>query len=37
MTTENAFNLIMQSELFRLNGPKIDLQRKTKNTKHAKP
>jgi hypothetical protein len=27
----------MQSELFRLNGPKIDLQRKTKNTKHAKP
>ena len=23
--TENAFNTIMQSELFRLNGPKIDL------------
>lgn len=25
MTTEQAFNVIMQSELFRLNGPKIDL------------
>lgn len=25
MTTKHAFNIIMQSELFRRNGPKIDL------------
>jgi hypothetical protein len=35
MTTENAFNLIMQSELFRLNGPKIDLPAALIDLAHA--
>ena len=35
MTTKNAFNLIMQSELFRLNGLKIDLPAALIDLAHA--